>query len=147
MNRVPAFRLISPWNRPSPSRLISCWTRLSNYENSNRPYNGRVCLARDDRLYRSHQSLRNPQVDALLYQAASLLNKKFSFRDVAAFFWKGATGRGAYRINDYFLCSEFVAKCFDLIGLECPDDDGSGFVAPEHIACVPYVRALCEIVQ
>ncbi len=28
MNRVLACRLISPWNRPLPLRLISCWIRL-----------------------------------------------------------------------------------------------------------------------
>jgi hypothetical protein len=67
-------------------RIVPVSQYLRNYENTNRPYRGRLYLARDDRLYRSHQSLRNPQVDALLSQAASLLNKKFGFSDVAAFF-------------------------------------------------------------
>ena len=127
-------------------RIVPVSQYLENYENSNRPYDGRIYLARDTRLYRTNQSVRNPQVDALLNQAASLLNKNFGFWDVVVFFWKGATGRGTYQVNDYFLCSEFVAKCFDLIGLQCPDD-GSGFITPEHIAGAPEVNAICEIVR
>jgi len=127
-------------------RIVPVSQYLYNYENSNNPYDGRIYLARDTRLYRTHESMRNQQVDRLLTQAASLLNKKFGFWDVVVFFWKGATGRGTYHVNDYFLCSEFVTKCFDLIELKYPDD-GSGFITPEHIAGAPSVNALCEIIR
>lgn len=127
-------------------RIVPVSQYLKNYENSNQPYKGRVYLARDSRLYQTHESLRNPQVDSLLSQAATLLNTKFGFWDVVVFFWKGATGWGTYQVNDYFLCSEFVAKCFELIGLQTPAHDGSGFVTPEDIASAASVTALCEII-
>lgn len=127
-------------------RIVPVSQYLKNYENTQRPYKGRVFLARDNRFYQTHESLRNPQVENLLAQAATLLNTKFGLWDVVEFFWKGATGWGVYRVNDYFLCSEFVAKCFELIGLECPASDGSGFVTPEDIASATTVTALCEII-
>lgn len=132
-------------------RIVPFSQYVVNYENSRKPYNGRIYLARDRRLHVAPENeemmasaMRNPKVDQLLGEAATLLNKKFSFTDVLAFLVQGATGRMHHEDNDEFLCSEFVARCFKKVNVTYPDD-GRGFVAPEHIAMSDDVEALMEI--
>jgi hypothetical protein len=89
-------------------------------------------------------SIHNPKVEQLLGAAATLLNKKFSFKDVLVFFLQGNTGRFQHEDNDEFLCSEFVARCYAGVGIDYPGD-GRGFVAPEHIAMSDHIEVLVEI--
>ena len=100
-------------------RIVPVSQYVGNYENTEKPYNGRLYLARDQRLFRPPEnevelarSIRNPKVEQVLGDAASLLNKKFSFKDVFIFFLQGNTGRFQHEENDQFLCSEFVARCY-----------------------------------
>jgi len=132
-------------------RIVPFSQYVSNYENSGKPYNGRLYLARDRRLHIPPEnetvaasSMRNLRVDQLLGEAATLLNKKFSFKDVFIFFLQGNTGRFRHEDNDQFLCSEFVAKCYAKVDIRYPGD-GRGFVAPEHIAMSDDIAALVEI--
>lgn len=132
-------------------RIVPVSQYVGNYENTQKPYNGRLYLARDQRLYRPPEnaselarSIRNPKVEQLLGEAATLLNKKFSFKDVLIFFLQGNTGRFQHEENDQFLCSEFVAKCYAGVHIDYPGD-GRGFVAPEHIAMSEHVDVLVEI--
>jgi hypothetical protein len=46
--------------------------------------------------------------------------------------------------DDEFICSEYVAKCFESIGAPIPWD-GLGFIAPADIAADPAVRAVAQI--
>lgn len=133
-------------------RIVPVSQYVGNYENTEKPYNGRLYLARDQRLFRPPEnevdlarSIRNPKVEQLLATAASLLNKKFSFKDVLVFFLQGNTGRFQHEDNEEFLCSEFVARCFAGVGIDYPGD-GRGFVAPEHIAMSEHIEVLVEIV-
>ncbi len=133
-------------------RIVPVSQYVRNYENSDKPYNGRMYLARDRRLYQAPRdateaasSIHNPKVEQLLATAASLLNKKFSFKDVLVFFLQGNTGRFQHEDNEEFLCSEFVARCFAGVGIDYPGD-GRGFVAPEHIAMSEHIEVLVEIV-
>ena len=138
-------------------RLVPVSQYISNYENTGKAYRGRLYLARDRRLIRPvepGQSVQdesgeparpdNAQVDVLLGRAATMLNKKFSFKDVLVFFMQGNTGRFHYEDNDEFLCSEFVAKCYAGVGI-LYEGDGHGFIAPEHIAASDHVEVLVEI--
>ena len=140
-------------------RMVPVSQYLTNYENTAKAYSGRLYLARDRRLVQPLQEgvqaigkeallqlpqSSNPKIDELLGRAATLLNKKFSFKDVLLFFWQGITGRLQYVDNDEFLCSEFVAKCFAGVGILYAGD-GRGFVAPEHIAASDHVEVLVEI--
>ncbi len=133
-------------------RIVPVSQYVGNYENTEKPYNGRLYLARDQRLFRPPEnevelarSIRNPKVEQVLGDAASLLNKKFSFKDVFIFFLQGNTGRFQHEENDQFLCSEFVARCYAGVGIDY-SGDGRGFVAPEHIAMSEHIDVLVEIV-
>ena len=132
-------------------RIVPVSQYVANYENSDKPYNGRLYLARDQRLYQAPRnasdvasSIHNPKVEQLLGAAATLLNKKFSFKDVLVFFLLGNTGRFLHEDNEEFLCSEFVARCYAGVGIDYPGD-GRGFVAPEHIAMSDHIEVLVEI--
>ena len=133
-------------------RIVPVSQYVGNYENTEKPYNGRLYLARDQRLFRPPEnevdlarSIRNPKVEQVLGDAASLLNKKFSFKDVFIFFLQGNTGRFQHEENDQFLCSEFVARCYAGVGIDY-SGDGRGFVSPEHIAMSEHIDVLVEIV-
>lgn len=43
-----------------------------------------------------------------------------------------------------FICSEFVAKAFERVGIEFPWS-GRGFIAPADIAADPRVEAVAQI--
>lgn len=133
-------------------RIVPVSQYLTNYENSGKPYNGRVYLGRHTKLYIAPENenaaslTSNPQMEQMLNTAATLLNKKFSLRDTIDFFKQGITGRLRHKDNDQYLCSEFVAKCFEKININFPDD-GRGFIAPEHIAMSNEVEARMEIIN
>ena len=46
--------------------------------------------------------------------------------------------------DDEFICSEYVAKCFQAVGIEI-QWDGLGFIAPADIARDPKTRAIARI--
>jgi hypothetical protein len=46
--------------------------------------------------------------------------------------------------RDEFICSEYVAKAFEKVGIEFPWD-GRGFIAPADIAADPRVEAVAQI--
>lgn len=133
-------------------RIIPVSQYIKDYENSGKPYNGRIFLARDRRLHvmpkradASVSEMRQVMVKTVLKTAADLLNKKSSIKDVLTFFVQGCTGRLRHVDNEEFLCSEFVAKCYSWVGLDY-EGDGRGFIAPEHIAMSEHVEVLIEIV-
>jgi hypothetical protein len=45
--------------------------------------------------------------------------------------------------KDAFICSEYVAKCFNAVGIDIPWD-GLGFIAPADFALDPQVRAIAQ---
>ena len=46
--------------------------------------------------------------------------------------------------DDEFICSEFVARCYERIGIKFPWD-GRGFIAPADIALAPDVSPIAQI--
>ena len=46
--------------------------------------------------------------------------------------------------RDEFICSEYVAKCLEQVGIEVPWD-GAGFIAPDDFARDPKVHAVARI--
>ena len=46
--------------------------------------------------------------------------------------------------DDEFICSEYVAKCYEAVGIEIAWD-GRGFIAPADFANDPNVKAIAQI--
>ena len=110
------------------------------------PYPGQILLAR-------HADLRSSDPATLREMstfAFDRLGAKFSNRETAKIGARIALGRlgvalpGRLAPDDDFVCSEYVARCFERVGLPVPWD-GLGFIAPSDIAADPRVMAVAQI--
>jgi hypothetical protein len=125
-------------------RIIPFSQYVYNYENSKKPYSGKLYIGR-------HSTLHSPSFDKndlkrMLGKAADLLNKKYDKNEVSKMISRIALGIAQHEDNEEFICSEYVDVCFKHIGIEFDRDD-SGFIFPEHIAKDRNIKALFEVVK
>ena len=112
-----------------------------------RPYPGRIVLAR-------HQDFQ-----AGSDQAGMAKMVTFAFTRLGAKFSKWETVKIGLRIalgrlnatmpalivaDDEYICSEYVAKCYESVGLPIAWN-GNGFITPADIADDPHVNAVAQI--
>jgi hypothetical protein len=78
------------------------------------------------------------------------LGAKFSNIESAKIALRIALGRLGLRMprhlapDDDYICSEYVAGCYDSVGLKI-EWDGRGFIAPSNIAADPRIDAVAQI--
>jgi hypothetical protein len=111
------------------------------------PYPGRIVLARHAGLTaldgRAH-------FHAMTEYAFDRLGTPYSNLETAKIALRVAAGRlnvrmpGRLSPDDEFVCSEYVARCYERIGLPVPWD-GLGFVAPADFAADPQLSAVAQI--
>jgi hypothetical protein len=125
-------------------RAVPLSTFLNRTSEGQTPYPGQILLARHAGL--AAKSRRDPWKKMAAF-AFERLGDRFSPREIAKIGLRIALGRLNRRMprslgakNEY-ICSEYVARCFETIGLEIPWD-GLGFVAPADIANAPRVEAV-----
>ncbi len=111
---------------------------LGDFENSGKPYDGRLFLARH------RAELDADKLNQMLGKAADSLNKRYDKDEIAQILARVTIGLGRHSDNDAYICSEFVDICFREIGIDFPRDS-RGFIFPEHIAADENVSALFEI--
>jgi hypothetical protein len=110
------------------------------------PYPGKILLARDQRM----EGLSTAKLKAMYGFAIGCLGDKFAPAEIlkiASRIVFGRTGKKMPRFlgpRNEFICSEYVARCFDKAGLKIPWD-GLGFVAPDDFARAPDVQAVAQI--
>ncbi len=112
-----------------------------------RPYPGRIVLAR-------HQDFPSGPDQAGMAKIAAFaftrLGAKFSNLETVKIGLRIALGRlnaalpALVVADDEYICSEYVAKCFESIGLPIAWN-GEGFIAPGDIAADPRVMAVTQI--
>ena len=112
---------------------------VKDYENSGKPYDGRLFLGRYD------GTLDTEKVNVMLGLAADKLNKKYDKDEIAKILARVTIGVGQHGENDAYICSELVDICFKEIGINFPRDE-RGFIFPEHIASDANVFPLFEII-
>lgn len=115
---------------------------LYNYENKKRTYNGELYIAR-------HLALENPNFDKRLLKkmfgkAIDLLNRNYDKDEIAQIVARIGLGIGRHKDDDEYICSEFVEKCFNELGIEFSIDE-KGFIFPEQIASDSEVKPLYRI--
>jgi hypothetical protein len=107
------------------------------------PYPGRIIVAR-------HRDM--PSGDALkplTNFAINAMGDRFSPLEIARIGARIAVGRmdkhmpKALSARNEFICSEYVAKCFDTVGIKI-QWDGLGFIAPGDFALDPKVDAVAQ---
>jgi hypothetical protein len=111
------------------------------------PYPGRILLAR-------HQGLaaksRQKPLRHMAEFAFDRLGERFSHAEMAKIALRIALGRFHVKTppslgpHDEFICSEYVARCFETMGLKIPWD-GYGFIAPADIARDPRLEPIAQI--
>jgi hypothetical protein len=166
--RDPFSRLIgwstkSPWSHvgiayrwPAVDRLLvfECVQRIgvhavsierfiSQTSSGTRPYPGKIILARHDDA---------PGVKALKPLAdfaVDSMGDRFSPAEIVKIAIRITVGRlnrhmpKALEAKNEFICSEYVAKCFETVGIKIKWD-GLGFIAPADFALDPKVRAVAQ---
>lgn len=111
------------------------------------PYPGRILLARHAGL--AAKSRRQP-LKRMAGFAFDRLGDRFSQAEMAKIALRIILGRlhmktpRALGPDDEFICSEYVARCFQAVGLQAPWD-GYGFIAPADFARHPRVAPVAQI--
>ena len=112
------------------------------------PYPGKILLARHNAYGGGPEC---PKVRAMARFAFDHLGCHFAPKEItkiglriigAHLFGKRHTPRMLLP-DDEFICSEYVAKCFEKVGIEIKWD-GLGFIAPADFAFDPKVRAVAQ---
>jgi hypothetical protein len=111
------------------------------------PYPGRILLARHAGM--AAKSRQKP-LRRMAEFAFDRLGDRFSQIEMAKIAIRIFLGRFNVKLppglgpDDEFICSEYVAKTFESVGIEF-QWDGCGFIAPSDIAADPRVTAIAQV--
>lgn len=125
-------------------RAVAIERFISETSEGTHPYPGKIILARhaDAPGVRAFKPLADYAVDCM--------GDRFSPAEIAKIALRIVVGRLDRRMpkmleaRDEFICSEYVAKCFETVGVKI-QWDGLGFIAPADFAFDPKVRAVAQI--
>jgi hypothetical protein len=112
-----------------------------------KPYPGRILLARHRELAANPD---HPVMKRMSAFAFDRLGDKFSSREMLKIALRIALGRLGRSIpqriaaDDEYICSEYVARCYEAVGLPI-QWDGQGFIAPADIAADPRILPVAQI--
>jgi hypothetical protein len=162
-SRLIGWSTKSPWSHvaiayrwPAVDRLLvfECVQRIgvhavsierfiSQTSSGTRPYPGKIVLAR----HADAPGVRalKPLVD----YAVDCMGDPFSPAEVVKIAARITIGRlnrhmpKPLKAKDEFICSEYVANCFERVGIKI-EWDGLGFIAPADFALDPKVRAVAQ---
>jgi hypothetical protein len=127
-------------------RTVPLSTFISRTSNGTHPYPGRILLARHEGI----ADLAPARLRKLFDFAFSQLGDPFAGGEIVKIAIRLLLGRLAIRFpkrlqpHGEYICSEFVAACFDKAGIKVPWD-GLGFVAPNDFADAPQVTAVAQV--
>ena len=127
-------------------RTVPLSTFIEKTSTGQHPYPGRILLARHQGVADLSQAAGKRLYDFAFGQ----LGDKFAGVEIAKIGLRIVLSKLAVRLppslgpKDEFICSEYVAKCFEHAGLEIPWD-GLGFVAPGDFALCPEIKAVAQI--
>ena len=127
-------------------RAVPLSTFISRTSAGVTPYPGRILLARHDRFGSAGQGRMHRMSDF----AFGRLGDRFAAGEIYKILLRIILGRLDVRLppslgpDDEFICSEYVARCYEHAGLPIPWD-GLGFIAPSDIAADPAVSAVAQI--
>jgi hypothetical protein len=120
---------------------------ISEDDDHHKPFSGKIIIARhrDFAAKCSDGGLRR-----MLEFAFDRLGSPFSNWEVAKIGIRIALGALGVRVppqvepNDEYFCAEYLAECFQKIGIHIPWD-GRGFIAPHDFAADPEVEAVARV--
>ena len=123
-------------------RVVPLSHYLYNYENSKKPYNGELYIARHEAI----ESLvyDNEKLKRMFGKAVDLLNRNYDKDEIAKIVARIGLGIGRHRNDKEYICSEFVDECFKELEIKL-SRDRAGFIFPEHIAADSNIKPLFRI--
>jgi hypothetical protein len=128
-------------------RAVPLSSFISRTSSGVSPYPGRILLARHQGM--AAKSRRQPMRKMEKF-AFDRLGDKFSTRETVKIALRIAFGRFERKMphrlgaKNEFICSEYVARCFQELELEI-HWDGLGFIAPCDFALDPRIEAVAQI--
>jgi hypothetical protein len=115
-----------------------------------KPYRGQIILARHEDYARHAGAKASAKMQRLADFAVDRFGSPFAALEVLKIGLRiTAAGLGmkmppSLGPDDEFICSEYVAKCYENVGIEVPWDK-MGFIAPADFARDPKIHALARI--
>ncbi|TKD69265.1 YiiX/YebB-like N1pC/P60 family cysteine hydrolase [Pseudalkalibacillus hwajinpoensis] len=122
-------------------RIVPLSHYFSDYRNSGKPYKGNLYLARHSAV----KDLVPNKLNAMLRRGADLTGQPYDIEEIVKILASVVIDDLTSIRNDKYICSEFVQECYKKAGLSF-QDDGRGFIYPEHISKDPSVKPLYELI-
>jgi len=168
-SRLIGWSTSSPWSHvaiacrwPEQDRMMAfeCVERIgvhavtlsrfiSETSSGQRPYPGKIVLARHDDLAARPDLAADGGLKPMMDFAIDHMGDRFSPGEIIKIGTRVIVGRLNRKMpkflgaDDEFICSEYVAKCFQTLGIQIAWD-GLGFIAPCDVAEDPKVRAVAR---
>jgi hypothetical protein len=168
-SRLIAWSTKSPWSHvafayrwPSLGRIlafecvqhqgvhaVSLERFISQTSSGTKPYPGKIILARHDVMEEKDRARHAELVKHLAKFAVDRMGDKFSNAEVLKIALRIIVGRfnrhmpKSLGADDEYICSEYVAKCFEKIEIQILWD-GLGFIAPADFALDPHIHAVAR---
>jgi len=130
-------------------RTVPLATFVSQSSTGQKPYPGKIILARHDEYADKGGKHGSAAMKRLADFAVDRFGDPFAPGEIIKIGLRiiaGSLNREMPKSlgpKDEFICSEYVAKCFDAVGIKVPWD-GLGFIAPSDFAKDPNVRAIAQ---
>jgi hypothetical protein len=130
-------------------RIVPISRFISQSSTGQKPYPGKIVLARHDD-FSEKSAQHGAALGRMVDFAVEHLGDRFAPGEILRIGARICAGRLGMKMpktlgpRDEFICSEYVAKCFEAIGVEVKWD-GLGFIAPADFANDPKTRALAKI--
>jgi hypothetical protein len=121
---------------------------LSQSSTGQKPYPGQIVLARHD-AFSELSGRHGAALGRLVDFAVDHLGDRFAPGEILKIAARICAGRFGVTMpkmlgpKDEFICSEYVAKCFEAMGAPV-EWDGLGFIAPSDFARDPQTRAIAK---
>jgi hypothetical protein len=130
-------------------RAVALKSFLTRDSNGRKPYPGRLLLARHD----EWAAKATPDgLKAMADFCATRMGAPFRPSEITRIGLRILLGALDVRVpgrlnpDDAFICSEYVAKAYERVGIRFPWD-GRGFIAPSDIAEAPPLHAVAQIAR
>ena len=129
-------------------RAVVIKTFITRTSSGVTPYPGKIVLARHSEF--DQKVAADPDAKRRFADfAVDRFGDPFASKEILKIAARVALGRRRKPLppmlapDDEFICSEYVAKCFEQVGIRIPWD-GKGYMAPGDIAADPKVEAIAQ---
>ncbi len=143
LGRIMAFEAVQQIG----VRTVPLQSFIRQSSTGQKPYPGKIILARHEDFAAAHGKHTSDEARRFADFAIDRFGDRFAPGEIFKIALRVALGRFDRRMpkfmgpKDEFICSEYVAKCFERVGITIPWD-GRGFIAPADFANDPKIKAI-----